>query len=159
MTLQEKILYHQIHPWKLAADIGGWAVSMYFFWQHDLLLGLAIQFVPAILASLLVIRYAGLEAIKNSKAGAIQAPHDADDRGSAAGWQFRNRFRRMAPLSVADRDGPGDRYPGLVRRSAPHAVVRLMSGTLPPMATSAAPICENVASCRYGVLRPSGRIR
>jgi hypothetical protein len=32
MTLQEKILYHQIHPLKLAADIGCELASLYFFW-------------------------------------------------------------------------------------------------------------------------------
>lgn len=41
MTLEEKILYHQIHPLKLAADIAGEPVSLYWFWQHKLLLGMA----------------------------------------------------------------------------------------------------------------------
>ena len=55
MTLKEKILYHQIHPLKLAADIGCEPVSLYFFWQHDLVLGLATHFVPPIAASLILI--------------------------------------------------------------------------------------------------------
>lgn len=75
MTLQEKILYHQIHPWKLAADIGCTPVSLYFFWQHNLLLGLLTHFIPPIVGSLLVIRYGNLEPIKNSRAGAYLKRH------------------------------------------------------------------------------------
>jgi len=67
--LKEKALYHQIHPLKLAADIGCEPVSLYFFWHHDLALGLATHFVPPIAASLILIRCADFEAIKRSKAG------------------------------------------------------------------------------------------
>jgi hypothetical protein len=70
MTLKEKALYHQIHPLKLIADIGCEPVSLYFFWHHDLALGLATHFVPPIAASLILIRCADFEAIKGSRAGA-----------------------------------------------------------------------------------------
>lgn len=70
MTLKEKVLYHQIHPLKLTADIGCEPVSLYFFWHHDLALGLATHFVPPIAASLLLIPCADFEAIKRSRAGA-----------------------------------------------------------------------------------------
>jgi hypothetical protein len=70
MTPKEKILYHQIHPWKLAADIGSLPVSLYFFWQHDLFLGLLTHLLPAVVSSILVIRFGNLETLKNSKAGA-----------------------------------------------------------------------------------------
>src|SRR5215471_17669778 len=69
MTLREKALYHQIHPLKLTTDIGCEPVSLYFFWHHDLALGLATHFVPPIAASLILIRCSDLEAIKRSKAG------------------------------------------------------------------------------------------
>ncbi len=36
MTLAEKVLLHQVHAAKLAADIGAEAVSQYFFWQRQL---------------------------------------------------------------------------------------------------------------------------
>ena len=75
MTLKEKILYHQIHPLKLATDIGCEPVSLYFFWQHDLVLGLATHFVPPIAASLILICCANFEAIKSSKAGAYLRRH------------------------------------------------------------------------------------
>jgi hypothetical protein len=75
MTLQEKILYHQIHPLKLIADIGCEPVSLYFFWQHNLLLGLATHFAPPVAASLWLIRYANLEDYKNSAGGAFLRRH------------------------------------------------------------------------------------
>ncbi len=75
MTLQEKFLYHQLHPWKLAADIGCEPVSLYFFWQHNLLLGLVTHFLPPIVGSLLVIRCCQLEWLKNSRAGAYLKRH------------------------------------------------------------------------------------
>lgn len=70
MTLKEKVLYHQIHPLKLTADIGCEPVSLYFFWHHDLVLGLTTHFVPPIAASLILISCADFEAIKRSRAGA-----------------------------------------------------------------------------------------
>jgi hypothetical protein len=75
MTLQEKILYHQIHPLKLIADIGCEPVSLYFFWQRNLLLGFATHFVPPVAASLWLIRYADLEAYKTSSGGEFLRRH------------------------------------------------------------------------------------
>jgi hypothetical protein len=75
MTLQEKILYHQIHPLKLAADIGCEPVSLYFFWRHNLLLGLIAHFAPPVAASLWLIARANLEAYKDSVGGAFLRRH------------------------------------------------------------------------------------
>jgi len=55
---------------KLAADIGCEPVSLYFFWQHDLVLGLGTHFVPHIAASLILICCTNFEASKRFKAGA-----------------------------------------------------------------------------------------
>lgn len=70
MTLKEKSLYHQIHPLKLAVDIGCEPLSLYFFWRHDLVPALVTHFVPPIAASLVLILCRDLEAIKRSRAGA-----------------------------------------------------------------------------------------
>ena len=75
MTLQEKVVYHQIHPLKLAADVGCEPASLYFFWQHNFLPGLATHLVPPIVATLWLIRYGDLEAYKNSKMGAYLLRH------------------------------------------------------------------------------------
>ena len=69
MNQKEKILFHQIHPAKLATDIVSAIVSLYFFWQHELLIGLIAHFVPPPVGSFLVIRFAGLEPYKNSRLG------------------------------------------------------------------------------------------
>ena len=70
MTPKEKILFHQVHPGKLATDILAAIVSLYFFWQHELIIGLLTHFIPPPVASFLAIRFAALEPYKNSRLGA-----------------------------------------------------------------------------------------
>lgn len=69
MTPQEKILYHQIHPVKLCTDISAEVVSLYLFWQHRLIAGLAVMFIPPVIVSALIIRLANLEPYKQSAFG------------------------------------------------------------------------------------------
>jgi len=69
LTTRQKILYHQIHPLKLATDILVEPISLFYFWRHSLTLGLLTHFAPPILATILVIRFADLEKLKNSKVG------------------------------------------------------------------------------------------
>ena len=69
MTLKEKALYNQIHPLKLSTDILAAAVSLYLFWLHQPLPALLLHFVPPILASMLLIRYADLKPLKDSTFG------------------------------------------------------------------------------------------
>ncbi len=64
MMPEEKALYHQIHPAKLATDISAEFVSSYFFWKRRLLAGLLVLFVPPLVASTLVMRLADLEQYK-----------------------------------------------------------------------------------------------
>ncbi len=42
MTFQEKRLYHQIHPLKLATDIGATIRFLYLLWERKLLLALLV---------------------------------------------------------------------------------------------------------------------
>ena len=69
MDLSEKVLYHQIHSAKLSADVFAAIVSTYLIWQHEFGLAMLSAFVPAILASALVIRFADLERLKQSPFG------------------------------------------------------------------------------------------
>ena|SRR5579859_7076213 len=69
MTFQEKSLYHQIHPLKLATDIGVTFPALYLLWQHQLVAGLIVTFVPSIIVSALVMRFANLEPYKESALG------------------------------------------------------------------------------------------
>ena len=73
MTLKEKVLFHQIHPAKLATDVGAAVISLYFLWQHDLLIGLLTHFTPPPIASAAVILFADLDSYKTSRLGAYLA--------------------------------------------------------------------------------------
>jgi hypothetical protein len=66
---KEKGLYHQIHPAKLIADWVSTVPSLYLIWQHTLILGLLVAFVPSIVASFIIIRYVNLEKYKRSSFG------------------------------------------------------------------------------------------
>jgi hypothetical protein len=67
---EEKLLFHQVHPAKLATDIGAAVVSLFFLWQHQLVIGLLTHFIPPPIGSAAVIRFANLESYKNSRLGA-----------------------------------------------------------------------------------------
>ena len=69
MHFTEKVLYHQIHPAKLAADVTGSFISTYLLWRHRFGPAMLTAFVPAILASVLVMRFADLEPLKQSRFG------------------------------------------------------------------------------------------
>lgn len=69
MTPQEKTLYHQIHPLKLATDSSAEIISLYLFWKHKLLAGLIVFLVPPIISSTLLMRFANLEPYKQSAFG------------------------------------------------------------------------------------------
>lgn len=69
MTLEEKILYHQIHPLKLLTDCTAGFAALHLLWRHRLRAALLVMFVPPILASLLIIRYVDLESYKQSAFG------------------------------------------------------------------------------------------
>lgn len=71
MTPQEKVLYHQIHPLKLTADVSAGFLSYYLLWRRRLGLGAAllVQFLPAMLVSGALIRWADLEPQRQSALG------------------------------------------------------------------------------------------
>jgi putative flippase GtrA len=69
MDLNEKVLYHQIHPAKLLTDWGTLPLALYLFWRHRWRLALIVAFVPSMIASYLLIRCADLEPYKQSRFG------------------------------------------------------------------------------------------
>ena len=69
MTRREKVLYHQIHPLKLLTDWGTGAISFYLLWRRHLRAALLVQFVPAIMVSSALVRWANLEPWKQSAFG------------------------------------------------------------------------------------------
>src|SRR5215208_4034929 len=69
MDFGEKVLYHQIHPAKLAADVSGSLLSTYLMRRRRIACAMLGAFVPAVAASVLVIAYADLERSKHSPFG------------------------------------------------------------------------------------------
>jgi hypothetical protein len=69
MPLRDKALYHQVHPLKLGTDICAQIVSLYFFWGHNIALGLSVMFLPPIVASLALVNIADFTSIKHSALG------------------------------------------------------------------------------------------
>jgi hypothetical protein len=69
MKLEDKILYHQIHPLKLLTDSSVTPVALYLLWRHKLLAGLGVAFLPPMVASYLILRYVDLEPYRRSSFG------------------------------------------------------------------------------------------
>jgi hypothetical protein len=69
MNLEEKYLYHQIHPLKLFTDWSTGIIALYPLWQHKLALALVIALIPPPIASFLLMRFADLEKYKESAFG------------------------------------------------------------------------------------------
>ncbi len=69
MTLEERILYHQIHPLKLIIDWGTGILALYPFWLNHFLLALLLTFVPSIIVSVFLVRFADLEKYRQSSFG------------------------------------------------------------------------------------------
>ena len=86
MNFGEKVLYQQIHPAKLAADIGGSLVSTYLMWRRRFAWAMLAAFVPAVLASVLGIRYADLEQRKHSPFGRYMQRYM--DRRVLDAWRY-----------------------------------------------------------------------
>jgi hypothetical protein len=69
MTLNDRILFHQIHPAKLVTDASAAVLCLYFLWQRDLSFAVVVAMVPPLIASGLVLGFADLEALKRSGLG------------------------------------------------------------------------------------------
>ena len=70
MDFAEKRLYHQVHPIKLAVDIGVTFPFLYFLWHHEIIPALVVGFVPPAVISAAMLRWTpNLEGIKRSALG------------------------------------------------------------------------------------------
>lgn len=75
ISLQEKRLYHQIHPLKLLVDITTGSVTTYFLWAHRIQLFLIFFLLPSVIISIALIRFADLEPMKRSRLGKYISNH------------------------------------------------------------------------------------
>ena len=70
MGFQGKKLYHQIHPLKLATDIGVTPLALYFGWEHRVLPALLVGLVPPLVVSFAMLKWTpDLEKLKRSSFG------------------------------------------------------------------------------------------
>jgi hypothetical protein len=70
MTMRERVLYHQVHPLKLFTDFSSAIIAIDLFWQHALVSGLVIGFLPPILVSFAIIEEVDLDRYRRSGMGA-----------------------------------------------------------------------------------------
>ncbi len=75
LTFRERVLYHQIHPLKPATDWATAFIAAWFFWRHDLMLGLVVGLVPPIVVTALLMRFANLAYLKETALGRYVALH------------------------------------------------------------------------------------
>jgi hypothetical protein len=71
MDLKERSLYHQVHPLKLAVDVGTAATSLFLLWQRQLYLALAVMWLPSIFVSAMLIRFGSFENVRDSRVGEL----------------------------------------------------------------------------------------
>ncbi len=69
MTIQERSLYHQIHPLKLLTDWSTGLMALYLLWKHRPAAGLTVALIPSVAVSLAIIRFANLEKYQRSPLG------------------------------------------------------------------------------------------
>jgi hypothetical protein len=69
MNVAQKVLYHQIHPAKLAVDLSTSAASCALLWHGQIALAMAIAWIPAIVASLVVTAFGHLDRQRASAFG------------------------------------------------------------------------------------------
>ena len=75
MNDEEKKLYHQIHPAKLATDWISGALALWLFWEDLFALGFAVLLISAVIATYVVIQYADLEKQRESPFGRYARKH------------------------------------------------------------------------------------
>jgi hypothetical protein len=75
MTLQQEILYHQIHPAKLLTDWAAGFAALYFFWERLLLPAMLVSIVPPLVVSGILIRFTNLEKFAETKSGRFVKQH------------------------------------------------------------------------------------
>jgi hypothetical protein len=75
MTTDERVLYHQIHPAKLATDLVAEVVSVMLVWRGHLRSGLVVHLGAPVLGSMIVLpRTSELERLGRVARGGICAP-------------------------------------------------------------------------------------
>ncbi|WP_394845073.1 hypothetical protein LZC95_49475 [Pendulispora brunnea] len=75
MPTREKVLYHQIHPAKLAVDFSTSFASTWLGWQHELWTGLLVAFGPSVVVTMAMLRWMDFSKQRDSSFGHYVAFH------------------------------------------------------------------------------------
>jgi hypothetical protein len=75
MTLRERVLYHQIHPLKLAVDVTSSLISTWLIWRHQFWLAMAFAWVLPIIVSSAMLRWMDFSHQRDSSLGRYIAFH------------------------------------------------------------------------------------
>lgn len=69
LAAREKALYHQLHPLKLATDVGTTILSIVLLARHELVAALIVMWLPSILLSAGLIYWGDFSRVRDSRAG------------------------------------------------------------------------------------------
>lgn len=69
MSRAHRLLYHQIHPLKLFVDVSTAAAASLLFWEHRPGAAMLVGFIPSIIVSVALVRWADLEPYRASAFG------------------------------------------------------------------------------------------
>ncbi len=107
----ESILLHQVHPVKLAFDIGASVVSNALLWQHRLAAGIVSRYLLPVLGSALVLRFADVESLRDTPRGRYVLEHmppastalrlGGDTLMAAGAWRRKPSWVLAGALMVA----------------------------------------------------------
>ena len=75
MLLREKVLYHQIHPAKLAVDLTSGLLSTWLLWRHEFWPAMAVAWIPPVIVSAIMLRTLDFSPQRNSSFGRYVAFH------------------------------------------------------------------------------------
>ena len=89
MLTREKLLYHQIHPLKLAVDVTTSVTSSWLLWRHHLWLGMIAGWVPSIVVTFAMVRWMDFTRQRDSAFGHYLARHMTR---TAEGVRFAGQF-------------------------------------------------------------------
>jgi hypothetical protein len=67
--VDDRVLLHQVHPVKLAADISASLVSNTLLWRHRPLAGIVIRYALPVVGSAVVLSFADVERLRDTAAG------------------------------------------------------------------------------------------
>jgi hypothetical protein len=71
----DRVLLHQVHPVKLAADISASLISNVLLWNHAAIAGIAIRLALPLAGSAITLRYGDVERLRSTPAGRYVLEH------------------------------------------------------------------------------------